>query len=436
MPEVHSLMQVDRPQVGPERLDRVVLWVSEPLKGLKGTLAHRYITWGSKQTFSSQKSKPVPVPLRPTCAGRPLWYDLTGLEAGIGFWPMAQQYRHIIPVNPFGLPCNHNLFDIHSVMPDPLATRALMPILNSSLVALIKTFYGRYAVTEGNLKTEIVDVVMIEVPDPRNVTEEILRKLEGAFTRMRARRVTHLVEQEFLDCHTADEVREAARLPLHLPAELEQSDRRELDDAVFELLGVEDAGERAALIDQLYKELTTHFRAVRIVEVQKMEQRRQGGASRDVSAHDLASDAWGELEEDLRGPLSSWLAENQASAKTIHIPDGPARIPDASHFFEANTVFFGSKPAASVECDSREQAELVYTVATAGLRGAVLIPVAPDACRDLASELSARLLRIKDRLQALAESRAGSDRTREQVFELMYRWCVNGRRADLQPSAQ
>src|SRR5437660_9106306 len=53
------------------------LWVEKPLKDLKGNLAHRYLSWESKQTFASRKSKAVPVPLRATCAARPLWYDLT-----------------------------------------------------------------------------------------------------------------------------------------------------------------------------------------------------------------------------------------------------------------------------------------------------------------------------------------------------------------------
>ena len=35
--EVHSLMQVDRPVVSPEQLDRVVLWVDKPLTELRGT---------------------------------------------------------------------------------------------------------------------------------------------------------------------------------------------------------------------------------------------------------------------------------------------------------------------------------------------------------------------------------------------------------------
>src|ERR1019366_7258013 len=104
-PEVHSLMQVDRPVVTAVHLDRVVLWVDQPLKELDGTLVQKYIRWGAKQTFASKKSKAVPVPERSTCKSRNRWYDVTGLEPGVGFWPMAQQYRHIVPSNPEGLPC-------------------------------------------------------------------------------------------------------------------------------------------------------------------------------------------------------------------------------------------------------------------------------------------------------------------------------------------
>ena len=112
-PELHSLMKVDRPIVRPEELDRVVLWVDKPLHEIKGTYAYDYIRWGSRQTFTSKKSKPVPVPERSTCQSRELWYNVTGLEPGIAFWPMAQQYRHIIAANPENLSCNHNLFDLH-----------------------------------------------------------------------------------------------------------------------------------------------------------------------------------------------------------------------------------------------------------------------------------------------------------------------------------
>ena len=305
--EVHSLMQVDRPVVSPEQLDRVVLWVNKDLKDIKGTYAWHYINWGAKQTFASTKSKAVPVPMRATVAGRDPWYDLTGLEPGIGFWPKSQQYRHIIPANSFNLNCNCNLYDLHSLMGSQLATRAVMPVLNSTLVALLKTFYGRYAGTEGNLKTEIVDVVLIDIPDPRNVNKGLLAKMESAIESMQKRKVTHLVEEAFMDCHTADEVREAAKLPLGLPVELQQADRRELDDAVFELLGVQDRRRREELIDRLYREVAFHFRSIRIVEVQKMEQRRHGGGKDNVSQIELALDAWNHLDPEFQNPLSTWI---------------------------------------------------------------------------------------------------------------------------------
>ena len=49
--------------------------------------------------------------------------------------------------------------------------------------------------------------------------------------------------------------------------ELRQPDRRDLDDAVFELLGVSDSGERDLLIAELYRETATYFREGRVVEI-------------------------------------------------------------------------------------------------------------------------------------------------------------------------
>jgi hypothetical protein len=429
-PEVHSLMQVDRPIVSPSQLDRVVLWVNQPLSELKGTYVHQYITWGSKQTFASEKSKSVPIPERDTCAARQLWYDLTGSQAGVGFWPKSQQYRHIIPANPGHLICNCNLYDIHSLKADALPTRALMPILNSTLVSFVKPFYGRYAGTEGNLKTEVIDVVLIEIPDPRKVTKSILERLESSFASMQDRKVTHLVEEAFLKCHSAEEVREAEKLPLGLPLELQQSDRRELDDAVFELLGVSDPCRRQELVDQLYREVALHFRSIRIIEVQKMEQRRQGGTGGKVSQMELALDAWNELDPEWQKPISAWLEEQTGKAKVIDLPDGEVRLPEVTNLFEASTLFFGKKPAIAHVCANRAEAELLFDIATSGLRGPVSLPATEPECVKLGESLKGRLAEGKSKLKELAEQRAGTDKLREQVVDVLYRWFIQGRPND------
>jgi len=78
------------------------------------------------------------------------WYDLTGLvRPGIAFWPMAQQYRHIIAGNPERLICNHNLFDLAPADLSTLGSQSLVAILNSTLLGLFKTFTAVLRVLRG-----------------------------------------------------------------------------------------------------------------------------------------------------------------------------------------------------------------------------------------------------------------------------------------------
>lgn len=426
-PELHSLMKVDRPVVRPEELDRVVLWVSEPLEELKGTYACEYIKWGSKQTFASKKSKAVPVPKRPTCAQRPVWYDLTGLEAGAAFWPMTHKYRHIIPGNPRRIPCNHRLFDVHPMELDTLHESALVALLNSTIVGLFKHFYGRYAGTEGTLDTEVFEASMVELPDVRLANQEVCRALITSLQRMAERPITHMVEQSLLDCHTEAEMREIQRHPLGRAIELQQPDRRELDLAVFELLGVNDRKRRDELVERLYSETTLYHREQRIQDIQASINRTQSRGMKDASQIELALDAWEHLDFEWRKPLPEWLKEKTGGAKTVELPDGDVRLPRPENFLEANTLFFGKKPGRAHECASRSEAELLYQVAHEGLRGPVSIPSTEAECTKLLKELEFRLIEGRRKLIQLAEERAGTDKLREQVVETLHRWFILGK---------
>jgi hypothetical protein len=193
------------------------------------------------------------------------------------------------------------------------------------------------------------------------------------------------------DCTTAEEVLKAEKLPLILPTELEQDDRRELDDAVFELLGVSNEKRRKGLIDRLYREMAMHTRAVRVVEVQKMEQRRHGAATQTVSQLEVALDAWRALDSEWQEPLSQWLEENSHCPKTVNLPDGTVRLPHPHNFFEATTIYFGRKPALNHVCASRAEAELLAVIATEGLRGPVSVPSAEKDCLRLKTALETRL---------------------------------------------
>ena len=171
-PEVHSLMAVDRPVIRAADADRVVLWVRQPLKDLAGTYVRQVHPLGRKADLRSSKSKAVPVPERSTCASTTVLVRPHGVETGCAFWPMAQQYRHLIP-DEFGAACLQSQPLLSRRQRDcQSGSKCLPAVLNSTLFALFKTYYGRYAGTEGNLKTEVVDVKLLEVPDVRGVSEE------------------------------------------------------------------------------------------------------------------------------------------------------------------------------------------------------------------------------------------------------------------------
>jgi hypothetical protein len=427
-PEVHSLMQVDRPVVRASDVDRVVLWVNKPLAALGHSYAAKYIRWGAKQTFPSKKSEAVPVPLRSSCVSRALWYDVTKDEIGVAFWPKAQKYRHIVPANPEGLICNCNLYTVVPELKNRNERIALAAILNSTLVALFKCFYGRYAGTEGTLKTEVVDTVLLEIPDPRGVSPELAERLDSALKQMMRRDVTHLVEEALLQCHSEEAMRDILLKSAELPTELRQADRRELDECVFELIGVTDKQERKKLVDELYRVTTEYYRYQRTQDIQAMEN-RAGNNGHRFDAQDLAESIWHSLSGDEKGPaVAEWIRSSCPKSQAVHIPEGKPEALGAGDMFDPNGVVFkGNKEANHVGYAHSAQAALVAALAEAGVRGAVEVPESPVDCSRCLEELQSRLKRAENRFTALAGSRTGTQSLQEKTAALLMHWFIHGR---------
>jgi hypothetical protein len=428
-PELHSPMEIDRPVVRAGDLTRLVLLVREPMAKLrtKSPWVWRYLRYGMTEPFASSKSKPVPVHKRSTCAARDPWHDLTGLvRPGIAFWPLAQQYRHIIASNPEELIGNKRFFDIAALTLSSSERRALLAILNSTLVGLCKNFYGRYTGTEGSLDTEVIDAKMMEVPDPRGVATKLAKRLGDAMKRMSKREVGRLVEEQLMDCHTPERARRIAGGPLVLSNELQQADRRDLDDAVFELLGVVDPKERTELVGRLYEATARHFRDIRVVEIEKMQQRAKSNNGR-FSVHDLAADIWDAAELDDATPLAEWVSRHSKSDSLVIIPEERPAVLSPSPMFDPDTVYFGKQREAHVDCLSRGQAELVARLANLGIIGEVKLPADLDSCFRLLDSVNIRLDDACSRLKELAESRTGDERVQQQLMEVLERWFVLGR---------
>ncbi|MBK7719766.1 MAG: hypothetical protein IPJ36_13615 [Simplicispira sp.] len=240
-PEVHSLMEVKGFIARAGDCSRLIFLAPSPKSSLK-KWAKAYVKWGEERS----------VHLGSTCAQRVTkekeWFDLTGHRRGVAFWPKAQQYKHAIPLNSDNLQANCNLYDLFPE--EGVSGKALAALLNSTLAILAKHQFGRPVGVEGNLKTEIVDVSMMLVPDLRLATRKTILALEAAMDVLAEREPKQLLSERRLRTMAFEKSGKHAELELLSDdCELDMPDRRALDHTVLELLGVKNQ-ERARRMDQ------------------------------------------------------------------------------------------------------------------------------------------------------------------------------------------
>jgi hypothetical protein len=242
------------------------------------------------------------------------------------------------------------------------------------------------------------------------------------------RAIGPLVEQDLLDCRSVEAVRLLAKKPLDLPDELLEPDRRALDDAVFELLGESDSARRHKLVDRLYEETARHYRQIRIVEVQKMVQRR-GAKNNNFTHADVADEIWATLESSLKKPLVDWIAERSKPPRIITIPEGTPRFPGEADFFDRDVVFFGTgKDAVKLKLPSSAHAKLVARLAELEIRGDVRIPAEDQVARTVFAALNDHLAKARTRFEEISSRRTGNQSMRGKVADLLLHWFIHGRR--------
>lgn len=120
-------------------------------------------------------------------------------------------------------------------------------------------------------------------------------------------------------------------------SELDLPDRRALDEAVLELLGVTDRKERAALMERLYGYLREFFEQVRAKEEKAIANKHRAKRRAAASPAELAAQVLAELKDKhpslLRG-YADFLDLDQPFS-TFDLPDGG--VPELHHDLFANT---------------------------------------------------------------------------------------------------
>ena len=402
--ELHSLMEVKRAVVRKADVGRMVVNASVPRARIRRTHFADYVAHAERQGWNTGSTIASRARTRP-------WYDL-GLrpksERSDLIWPKSQQYRHVVPLNKDQLPVNSNLYDVW--VDDHVQPDLLWAVLNSTVVVLAKHQFGRAAGVEGNLKTEVVDVNMMLVPDIRKASPKAANRAVAACELMSRRNARRYLYEEF----TLD-------------------DRRELDDATLEILGIKDPDERAALRDRLYQDVTDMQQSIRDREIIAQRDRRRSARRGTAIPQDIADELWSEHESslDLLQFPEDFVARSN-EGELFDLPSGEvevgAAMMDADGLLRAGKIRVGGRHGEVIDVASVSQARFLEALSQCHRPGQVRLP-SDEVCDDTVSSFGQYRSELQARCSELARQRTTDQRRQRAVVDALLRKALQWRRA-------
>lgn len=394
-PELHSLMEVQRAVVGAKDVGRMVINASVPRASFRRTHFADYVAYAEREGWHTGSTVASRARSRP-------WYDLAlrpKSERAHMFWPMAQQYRHVIPLNKDLLPANHNLFDLWAI--DSEQVKALWAVLNSTITALAKHQFGRAAGVEGSLKTEVVDVRMMLVPDIRRAPPGAINRAIDACERISRRDALRFLHEEF-----------------------SLEDRRELDDATLEILGIEDLDMRESIRDRLYRDVTKLQKAVREREIiAQRDRRRSQRASSSPQA--IADELWAEHLSSLNLlQFPDEFVTKPGEGTPFDLPAGEVEVGEAlfgsERLLKAGTVRVGGRDGQVIDVGTVSQALFLQALSRCHRTGQVCLP-SPPVCDEALGSFTTYYEELRNRCTRLASQRSPDQRRQRAIANALLR---------------
>jgi hypothetical protein len=266
----------------------------------------------------------------------------------------------------------------------------------------------------------VVDANMMRLPDPRKATDAQKRRVAEAFRAMKDRpTLGFLSERRLRRMNYIENGKEAELQYLSHETELTQPDRRRLDGAVLEMLGVTSEQERSETLDDLYDYLAEFFEWTRQKEERAIQNKKKVKKGKAVRPADLVREIYGEVERDYGSLLRTYddFLDLSQPFDTYEVPeDGVPESLDG--LFERHAIrFMRSKngEAPIVETRSDVQRDLLMLLIWNGTRGFVRVPVKDEASNSLRARYDAFLKQRSDTFRTLVEERTSDPELQERV---------------------
>jgi hypothetical protein len=207
--------------------------------------------------------------------------------------------------------------------------------------------------------------------------------------------------------------------------ELDMPDRRELDDAVLQMMGVSEKALRGRLLDQLYDHMRDFFEQVRQKEEKAIANKRAAKRGGRLRPDDIAAQILADIQQNEPELLRSYdphFVRRDRPYDTYELPEGGAAEPHDDMFTKNGVRFVkGRKTVKMLQGRSRAQADLLHTVAASGVRGLVCVPLEEDECRRVQGEYETFLGSREARLWELIEQRTGDPDLQDKIHDAAMR---------------
>jgi type I restriction enzyme M protein len=386
-----------------EELTRTVLMIHEPRSALKKKNVLKYITWGENYSGPSRLHKDrrksiYPFPKRPTCASRPIWYDLRDQRPTEIIFPRFWYQRHIVPFNEQTVYVGDVFFAIC-----PLKdkwSKALCAILNSTFFALIKEIYGRFNLGQGCLTTYGPDILSMQVINPKKVTSKMSTSLERALDKMIDRPISTVFEEVLGRSISDEEVMERTTEDFSREVDMNKiaSDRRNLDKLVFDILNLSKK-ERLEVYRGLIE--MTIDRTKRALSVQRKDKRIKG-----IDINSLVKSALEEVGGTLKRFPEDYIGFFEY--RTIYVPRAPI---EAGSDLQGFYVVIGQK---EIRCKTANEAKYIKYAAMNG-HTAIKVPLDDNLLTKAVKEHSHLLKDAKKVVSRFIEESIPNKKLRERV---------------------
>lgn len=188
------------------------------------------------------------------------------------------------------------------------------------------------------------------------------------------------------------------------------------------MLGIDDAGERIALRDRLYKAMTDMHGTIRAREVIAQRDRRLASRRASITALDIAEELWRERSTNLHLlQFPDDFVPRQHDGQTFDLPEGDVEVGMAmiamNGMLQTGTLRVGGKDGEVLEVSSHSRARFIEALSECHRSGQVNLPSDEvcdqavssftqyrDELRARCSQMAARTTRDKNRQNAIVNA--------------------------------